>query len=70
MVLLFEKLSPYEQEELMAALRRDMRQQEDLSLSNSSMALWHGYNVRRVRRILECINPKSVLLRHLYQSQR
>ena len=59
MTLLFEDLTSYEREELVAALRRDMRRQQDLSLSSTSMAAWHGYNARNIMRILECINPKS-----------
>jgi hypothetical protein len=59
MTLLFENLTRHEQEELLNALRRDMRHQKNLSLSNSTYAEWHGHNTRNVIRILECLNPKS-----------
>jgi hypothetical protein len=58
-MFLFQYLTFHEQEQLITALRRDMRRQADLASSNTNLADWHGFNVRTVTRILECINPKS-----------
>jgi len=55
MKFLFENLANHEKEELINALRRDMRLQMCLSLSDSRMAPWHGYNARNVLRIPECL---------------
>lgn len=53
-----ELLLKDELEVLLDALRRDMRTQSILALSGTPLAEWHGFNARRVKRILEAINPK------------
>jgi hypothetical protein len=60
MTHLFLDLTNAERTELLEALRRDMRQQDRLAESNNEWASWHAYNARAVKRILECLNPKTV----------
>jgi hypothetical protein len=60
MTHLFFDLTNAEHTELLEALRRDMRQQDRLAESNNEWADWHAYNARTIKRILECLNPKTV----------
>ena len=58
----FFDLTNVERTELLEALRRDMRQQDRLAESTSEWANWHAYNARTIKRILECLNPKTIPL--------
>lgn len=55
----FSDLIPFEMEALLDALRRDLREQNAKALSNSRYASFHGHNARKVKRLLEAINPRS-----------
>ena len=54
-----QELFTHEFDELLDALRRDMRRQFDLAEGSTPLADWHHANARLVLRILEVLNPKS-----------
>jgi hypothetical protein len=55
----FSDLMPFEIEALLDALRRDLRVQIAKASSNSRNTIVHGHNARKVKRLLEAINPRS-----------
>ncbi len=54
-----DELFPYEFEDLLNALQRDLRSQQSFSSSNKEWAQWHLSNARMVCRLLEYLTPKS-----------
>lgn len=58
MALYHRQLLAHEHWELLEALRRDMRNQQDLANKSGEWAEWHRYNARMVKHLLEAINPK------------
>ena len=44
---------------MLESLRRDMRNQLQLAQQVSDSKLWHEYNARITKRILETLNPKQ-----------
>jgi hypothetical protein len=59
------QLFPHEFEELLNALRRDLRIERELAASDSTWADWHRINARTVYRLLEVLNPKTCRPREL-----
>jgi hypothetical protein len=53
-----QKLFPYEFEELLNALRRDLRTERELAGTDVAWSEWHEANTRMVHRLLEVLNPK------------
>lgn len=56
-----EVLVHYELEALLAALRRDMRNELDNAAESPQWADYHRANARIIKRILEVLNPKRRL---------
>jgi hypothetical protein len=52
-------LYAYEFEEMLEALRRDLRIQSSLAKVSGEWAEWHASNARVDKRILEALNPKD-----------
>ena len=54
----FSHLLPYEQQRVIEAIRRDMRNEERLVASDPNWADFHKKNVRNDISLLEALNPK------------
>lgn len=55
----FATLFPHEQEELLAALRRDLRSESCRVETDPEHGLFHEANCRVVTRLLETLSPKQ-----------
>ena len=60
-------LMQHEVEALLAALRRDMRAEEDAAAADPQWADWHRNNARLDKRLLETLNPKREALHRTTQ---
>lgn len=62
MANLLHQLFPHEFEELLNALRRDLRSERELAAGDSEWADRHRINARMVYRLLEVLNPTRKIL--------
>jgi hypothetical protein len=58
----FMDICTYQVNDLLEALRRDLRTEELKAMTDPENAFFHHLNVRQVKSLLEMINPKSPAL--------
>jgi hypothetical protein len=58
----FMDISKYQVNDLLEALRRDLRAEELKAMTDPENAFFHKFNVHQVKSLLEMINPKSPAL--------